>query len=55
MKRTHLELLEQVSLGIAALLALLGLPELLLSRVSVHGTHLEQAVWGKIKQEDFRK
>ena len=40
----YLQLLEQIALRVIALFALLGLLELLLGRVSVHGTYLKQAV-----------
>lgn len=42
----YLQLLEQISLCVVALFALLGLLELFLGRVPVHGAHLKQAVCG---------
>lgn len=43
----HLQFFEQVPLRVVvSLFPLFCLPELLLCRVSVHGTYLEEAIWG---------
>lgn len=48
-EHTHLQLLEKDHIGdlLLVLLGLFGLPVLLLGRVAVHGTHLEEAVCGR--------
>lgn len=51
---SYLKFLQQCCFSMVSLFGLLGFPVLLLGWISVHRTHLEKAVWGKIERNTSR-